>query len=140
MADTTTSPENLSSAESPVITASPEVESSDSHLVDLNDFAKLDLRVALIESVETLPKSKKLLKLQLDLGPLGKRQILSGIAQHYTPETLTGKKIVIIANLKPAKLMGEESQGMLLAASDEEDSIISILQPFVDVPPGSRVR
>lgn len=108
--------------------------------IDIEYFSKIDLRVAQIESVEALPKSKKLLKLHVDLGPLGKRQILSGIALHYGPETLIGRKIIVIANLKPAKLMGEESQGMLLAASTEGDAILSLLQPNCEIPAGSRVR
>ncbi len=132
------------------ITQSPIVEPIDSSsgeqaapevpLIDIEHFSKIDLRVAQIESAENLPKSKKLLKLQVDLGILGKRQILSGIAQHYTPETLIGRKIIIVANLKPAKLMGETSEGMLLAASTEGDVILSLLQPNCDIPPGSRVR
>lgn len=112
----------------------------DQEKIDIEAFAKIELRVAIIEAAEQLPKSKKLLKLQLDVGPLGKRQILSGIAQHYKPEDLIGRKIVIVANLKPATMMGEESQGMLLAASDPEDTVISILRPELDIPAGSRVR
>ena len=93
------------------------------------------------ESLEGAKKDKKkLMRLQVDLGPLGKRQILAGISQHYQSEGLVGKNIIVVANLKPAKLMGEESQGMLLAASDETDSILSLLHPDKEIPPGSRVR
>lgn len=108
--------------------------------IDIEYFSKIDLRVAQIDSVEPLPKSKKLLKIQVDLGDMGKRQILSGIALHYTAESLVGRKIVVIANLKPAKLMGEESQGMLLAASTEGDAVLALLQPNCEIPAGSKIR
>ena len=110
-------------------------------LVDIEHFAKLKLRVAQIEAAEAVPKSKKLVKLQLDLGPeLGKRQILAGILQHYAPETLIGRRIVVIANLKPAMLMGLESRGMLMAASSADGSMLKLLDPGQDMPLGSEVR
>ncbi len=108
--------------------------------IDIDLFAKIKLRTATIESVEAVPKSKKLYRLQLDVGALGKRQIVSGIAQHYTPEDLIGRQIVIIANLRPAKLMGVESQGMLLAASTEGDGSLALLTPDKPIPSGARVR
>lgn len=108
--------------------------------IDIEHFMKVKLRVARIEAAEPVPKSNKLLKLQLDLGPLGKRQILSGIAKFYTPETLIGKKIIVVANLKPAKLMGIESQGMLLAASSDDGSSLIIVDPGQSMPEGSVVR
>lgn len=108
--------------------------------IDIDVFAKIKLRTATIESVEAVPKSKKLYCLQLDVGDLGKRQIVSGIAQHYTPEQLVGRQIVIIANLKPAKLMGVESQGMLLAASTEGDGVLALLTPDKPIASGARVR
>jgi methionyl-tRNA synthetase len=107
-------------------------------------FARVNLRVATIESVEAIPKSKKLYRLQIDLGQLGKRQIVSGIAQHYTPEQLVGQQIVVIANLKPTTLLGVESHGMLLAASCDDapggDNTISLLTPLRPIPAGARVR
>lgn len=110
-------------------------------LIDLEYFAKVQLRVARIDAAEALPKSKKLVKLQIDLGPaLGKRQILAGILQFYPPETLVGRKIVVVVNLKPAVLMGEQSQGMLLAALSEDGSSLALLQPSADLPEGSTVR
>lgn len=109
-------------------------------LVDIEQFAKLKFRIAKIESVEAVPKSKKLYKLQLDLGSLGKRQIVSGIALHYTPEQLVNRLIVIVANLKPATLMGVESQGMLLAASTESDGTLALLMPDKELAPGAQVR
>lgn len=108
--------------------------------IDIDLFAKIKLRTATIESVEAVPKSKKLYCIQLDVGELGKRQIVSGIAQHYTPEQLVGRQIVIVANLKPAKLMGVESRGMLLAASTEGDGTLALLAPDKEIATGSRVR
>lgn len=108
--------------------------------IDIDLFARIKLRTATIESVEAVPKSKKLYRIQLDVGELGKRQIVSGIAQHYTPEELIGQQIVIVANLKPAKLMGVESHGMLLAASTEGDGILALLTPSRPIPAGARVR
>ena len=108
--------------------------------VEIDLFARVKLRTATIEAVESVPKSKKLYRIQLDVGDLGKRQIVSGIAQHYTPEQLIGRQIVIVANLKPAKLMGVESQGMLLAASTDGDGTLALLTPDKPIPSGSRVR
>jgi methionyl-tRNA synthetase len=120
--------------------ATPILAESIDDTVDIDLFAKVKLRVATIEGVEAVPKSKKLYKIQLDVGSLGKRQIVSGIAQHYSPEQLLGKQIVIIANLKPAKLMGVESQGMLLAASTDGDSTLALLTPDKPITSGSSVR
>jgi methionyl-tRNA synthetase len=106
-------------------------------LIEFSDFTKVDLRVAQIVEAEDVVKSNKLLKLQLDVGELGKRQIVAGIKKHYSPEDLIGKKIVIVANLKPAKLMGIESQGMLLAAKNEEK--LTVLTVDRDIEPGLRV-
>ena len=108
--------------------------------VDIDLFARIKLRTATIEKVEAVPKSKKLYQIQLDVGELGKRQIVSGIAQHYTPEQLVGKQIVIITNLKPSKIMGVESQGMLLAASTDGDGTLAVLTPDKPITSGSRVR
>jgi methionyl-tRNA synthetase len=108
--------------------------------IDIETFAKIKFRVATIEKVEAVPKSKKLYQIQLDVGELGKRQIVSGIALHYTPEQLVGRQIVIVANLKPAKLMGVESRGMLLAASTEGDEVLALLSPDKPISAGARVR
>lgn len=102
-------------------------------LVDIEDFRKVDLRVGVILSAVAVPKSKKLLQLEVDLG-FEKRTIVSGISQHYKPEDVIGKKVIVVANLKPATLMGIQSQGMILAGSWESD--LKVLQ--VDhLPPGS---
>jgi methionyl-tRNA synthetase len=108
--------------------------------IDIETFAKVKFRVATIEKVEAIPKSKKLYQIQLDVGELGKRQIVSGIALHYTPEQLVGRQIVIVANLKAAKLMGVESHGMLLAASTEGDEVLAVLSPDKPISAGARVR
>ncbi len=107
------------------------------NLINFDDFKKVELKVAQILEAEKIEKSKKLVKLQVDAGENDKRQIVAGIAKHYAPEDLVGRKIVIVANLAPAKLMGVESQGMLLAASD--DSGLCLVNPGLGVSTGSRV-
>ena len=106
--------------------------------IGIEDFGKVELRVAKILSCEKVPKAKKLYKIQLDDG-MGGRQIVSGIAQYYTPEELIGKKIILVANLKPAKLCGVESNGMLLAGNREDGSACVT---FIDdsVPVGTRLH
>jgi methionyl-tRNA synthetase len=106
-------------------------------LISLEDFARIDLRIARILSVERHPKADRLLKMQIDLGT-EQRQLVAGLAPYYTPEELVGRQIVVVANLKPATLRGELSQGMLLAAGAGE--IVSVLGPDREVPPGSGVR
>ena len=107
--------------------------------IDYELFQKIKLKVAEIVKAEPIPKSKKLLKLQLQLGN-EQRQIVAGIAEHYKPEELIGKKIIIVANLKPAKLFGVESNGMLLAASSA-DGKMSLLTVMDDsMPSGSEIR
>ena len=106
--------------------------------IGIEDFGKVELRVAKILSCEKVPKAKKLYKIQLDDG-MGGRQIVSGIAQYYTPEELIGKKIIVVANLKPAKLCGVESNGMLLAGNREDGSACVT---FIDdsVPVGTKLH
>ncbi len=107
--------------------------------ITFKDFLKIDLRVAQILEAERIEKSEKLVKLQVHVGEkLGNRQIVAGIAKHYAAEDLVGRKIVIVANLKPAKLMGELSEGMLLAASDDENRL-ELLSPGEVLPAGSSV-
>ncbi len=106
--------------------------------ITIDDFAKVQLKVGTILTAEKHPKADKLLKLQVDLGEETPRQIIAGIAAVYTPEALVGRQIIVVANLQPAKLRGEISQGMLLAASDGEG--IAVLSPDKAVPNGSKVR
>ena len=105
--------------------------------ITIDDFAKIEIRVAKVTACEKVKKSDKLLCLQLDDG-MGGRQVVSGIAQYYAPEDLVGKKVQIIANLKPVKLRGVESNGMICAA-DTKDGVKVV---FVDdsIPVGSKVR
>ncbi|WDL74525.1 methionine--tRNA ligase [Helicobacter winghamensis] len=88
--------------------------------ISKDDFMKIDIRIGTIINAEVLPKSEKLLKLQVDLGEARPRQILAGIKAHYLPQDLLGKQVCVLANLKPAKLMGELSEGMILAAKDND--------------------
>ncbi|MGD9332618.1 MAG: methionine--tRNA ligase subunit beta, partial [Desulfobacterales bacterium] len=104
-------------------------------LVDIDAFARIDLRVATVISAEAIPKAKKLLKLEVDIGE--RRTIVAGIANVYRPADLIGRQVIIVANLKPAKLMGIESQGMLLAAVDGEQCAISSVTE--KARPGTRI-
>lgn len=104
--------------------------------VDFEDFGKLDIRVATVVSAERIPRSKKLLKLTVDAGE--ERTVVAGIAEHCSPEDLVGTQVVIVANLKPVKLMGVESRGMILAASDEAG--LQVLSPRAQISAGSKVK
>ena len=108
-------------------------------IVEFSDFKKLDLRVAEIKKVEAIEGADKLWKLTLDVGELGERIICAGIKQHYSEEELVGKKIIIVANLEPRKLMGVESHGMLLAAVEGDDEKIVLLGVDKDVGNGTGV-
>jgi methionyl-tRNA synthetase len=105
--------------------------------IAIDDFAKVDLRVARVVSAERVPKADKLLKLTLDVGT-EQRTVVSGIAAAYQPEQLIGRTVIYLANLKPAKIRGVLSQGMILAAGDADVLGLSALDR--DVPPGTRVR
>jgi methionyl-tRNA synthetase len=109
-------------------------------LIEITDFAKIDLRVGEVRSAERIPKADKLLLLTVDIGEEKPRQILAGIAQYYEPENLVGRKIVVVANLKPRKLRGYESQGMLLAASVGEEGKPVIATFAENVPNGARLK
>ena len=109
----------------------------DSPRITVADFGKIELRVAAVLAAEPVPKSKKLLKLTVDLGT-EQRTVVAGIAEHYAPADLVGKKVVIVANLEPAKLMGVESNGMVLAGSG--DGTLAVLTVDRDLPPGAQVR
>ena len=105
--------------------------------ITIEEFAKIRLRIGKVINAENVQGSKKLLKLSVDMGN-ERRQVVAGIAAHYRPEEIIGKSVVIVANLKPAKLMGIESQGMVLAASNGE--VLSLISPDKDIPPGSAVK
>jgi len=108
--------------------------------IAIDDFAKVDLRVATVLEAERIPKADKLLRLQVDLGEAQPRQILAGIAMYYSPEQLIGKKIVVVANLAPRKLRGLESNGMLLAASVGEEGKPVLATFAEEVPNGARLK
>lgn len=128
----------------PVQSVSSEAPAKDAeestNLIEIDDFAKVDLRVGQVLSAERLPKSDKLLLLKIDLGEAEPRQVLAGIAQYYEPEKLVGRKVVVVANLKPRKLRGFESQGMVVAASYGEEGRPVIATFTEDVPNGARLK
>ena len=105
--------------------------------IDISDFAKVELRVGRVVEAEKVAGSKKLVKLQVDLGE-ERRQVVAGIAESYAPEALVGRSVVLVANLRPAKLMGVESNGMVLAASLDGQAVLCTFEG--DVPPGTKVK
>lgn len=105
-------------------------------MVNIEEFRKLELRVGTVKSAEAHPNADRLLVLKVDIGA-EERQIVAGIRAHYPPEELVGKQVVIVANLEPAMLRGVESQGMVLAASDE--GRVVVLSPEKVVGPGAKV-
>ena len=111
-------------------------------MINYDDFSALDLRVGLVLDAENVPKSRNLLKLSVDLGEETPRQIIAGISNEYGPEEMKGRKIVVLANLKPRKLMGLESQGMLLAADvDNKAILLKIDEKYLEkVKPGTKIR
>ena len=111
-----------------------------SDLVKIDDFAQIQLRTGKVLSAEPIPKSSKLLILKVDLGEDKPRQIVAGVAAFYSPEDLVGRQIVVVANLEPAKLMGVESQGMLLAAENPDGSQLTLLTPSDEIAVGSKIR
>ena len=123
--------------ETPALPAQKEIGEG---LIEISDFSKIDLRVGEVRSAERIPKADKLLLITVDIGEEKPRQILAGIAQYYEPENLIGRKIVVVANLKPRKLRGYESQGMLLAASVGEEGKPVIATFAEEVPNGARLK
>jgi methionyl-tRNA synthetase len=124
-------------APAPAATAAP-APATDSR-ISIDDFMKVELRVAKVLEAEAVPKSKKLIKLKVDAGEPEPRTIVAGIAEAYQPDQLVGRTIAIVANLKPAKLMGIESNGMVLAASPE-GGLPNLVSVDPSLPAGSRVR
>ena len=108
--------------------------------IEIDDFAKVDLRVGQVVSAERVPKADKLLLMKIDIGEEQPRQVLAGIAQYYEPEKIVGRKVVVVANLKPRKLRGFESQGMVVAASYGEEGRPVIATFTEDVPNGARLK
>jgi len=122
----------------PAAAQTPPVAKPQTAHITYDDFAKLELRVGKVLQAAAVPKKDKLLHLQVDLGEAKPRSIVAGIATAYKPEALVGKQVLVVANLAPRKLAGLVSEGMILAAGDEEILGLSALDR--DVPPGTRVR
>lgn len=111
----------------------------DSKEVGFDEWSKLDIRVAKVEKIEDIPGADKLYKLSLDVGELGKRTICAGLKPFYPKDKILGRKIIYLSNLKPRMMKGIESQGMLLAATSDNHSKVSILMPSEDIEVGSRI-
>jgi methionyl-tRNA synthetase len=128
----------LAATPQPIATAPAAVSATDGGKITIDDFAKIELRVGMVKVAERVPKADKLLRLEIDIGT-EVRQVLAGIAEAYAPETLVGRKVVIVANLAPRKLRGLESNGMIVAASLEGGK--PVLASFLeDVPVGARLK
>jgi methionyl-tRNA synthetase len=125
--------ENTDTVQKPVV----KIEAVEPELIGIEDFAKVQLRIGKIVAAERVEKSEKLVKLQVDIGT-EIRQVVAGIGKSYAPEQLIDRSIVIVVNLKPAKLMGVESQGMLLAASSGD--LLSVVTPDREIKPGAKVK
>jgi len=130
-----TAPVSTPAAATPAVAAAPATDSR----ISIDEFMKIELRVARVLEAEAVPKSKKLIKMKVDAGEPEARTIVAGIAEAYPPDQLVGRTIVIVANLKPAKLMGIESNGMVLAGS-AEGGLPNLVAADPSLPPGSRVR
>jgi len=122
----------------PGAATAPAATPPDSGKITIDDFSKVELRVGVVKVAERVPKADKLLRLEIDIGS-EVRQVVAGIAEAYAPETLIGRKVVIVANLAPRKLRGLESNGMIVAASPEGGK--PVLTGFLeDVPIGARLK
>lgn len=118
--------------------SAPSATTSADGKVTIDEFKRLDLRLALVKSVEMHPKADKLYVVKLDAGDLGERQVVAGLKAHYKPEELVGKTVAFVANLQPAMLRGVESQGMILAGDD--GTTVGVLEPGRKLPAGSKIR
>ena len=115
-----------------------EMSAEQDQTIGIEDFARVELRVAEVVAAEAVPKTDRLLKLTLDAGEGRHRTVVSGIAGSYDPADLPGRRLVLVANLKPAKLRGILSEGMILAAEDAAGRL-SLVQPDQDLAPGAKV-
>ena len=118
--------------------AAPPPAAPTSNEITIDDFLRVELRVGTIRTAEPHPNADRLVVLSVDVGEEQERQLVAGIRACYSPESLVGRQVVVVANLKPVKLRGVESRGMILAASD--DSGIHVLTPDAATAPGSRVK
>ncbi len=108
--------------------------------IEYEEFTNLDIRVGLVKSCEKVPKSKDLYKIMVDCGKIKLRQIISGIARFYSPDDLINRKIIVLTNLKPRKIMGIQSQGMLLAADLNNEPFLLKIDERKPVPPGCKIK
>ena len=123
----------------PPLTPAPTPAPAVTPVINFDDFAKLDLRVATVLECKPHANADKLLVLQIELAGGERRQICAGLRAHYQPEQLVGRQIVVVANLEPRKMRGEPSQGMLLAASDPASGKVIVITPSENVAAGSKV-
>jgi methionyl-tRNA synthetase len=135
--DRSTSVSEQQPTPTPAASSAPAAAASDNR-ISIDDFLKVDLRVAKVLAAEKVPNSRKLMKLSIDVGT-EQRTLVAGIAEAYEPEQLVGKTVGIVFNLKPAKLMGIESNGMILAASPEGGKPVLVAFDG-DIAPGSRIK
>lgn len=108
--------------------------------IEYHEFSKLDIRVGLVKSCIKVPKSKYLYKIMVDCGESTPRQIISGIAQYYMPDDLINERIIVLTNLKPRKIMGLISQGMLLAADLNNEPFLLKIDERKPIPPGCKIK
>jgi methionyl-tRNA synthetase len=132
------SSQKQASAPSAGSAAAPAGAAASPTTITIDEFQRVNLRLAVVKSVDAHPKADKLYVLKLDVGDLGERQVVAGLKAHYTPAELVGKTVAFVANLQPAMLRGVESQGMVLAGDD--GTVVSVLEAARRLPPGSRIR
>jgi methionyl-tRNA synthetase len=125
-------------AAAPKTKAQPEPPAAEAEAISIDDFAKVQLKLGSVVSAEPVKGADRLLKLMIDLGEGEPRQVVAGIAQHYRPQELAGRQVVVVANLKPAKLKGVESRGMVLACVDGDR--VRLVAPDAELSPGAKVR
>ncbi len=141
-AETKPAPPMQGATEADAVAGAPQTTAPEGvvNQIEIGDFARVELRAGQVLTAERIPKSDKLLRLTVDLGEAQPRQILAGIAEYYEPETLVGRKLIFVANLKPRKLRGLESQGMVLAASIGDEGKPVLATFLEDVPNGARLK
>ena len=128
------------SATTATSTPDEEKRSPEAERISIDEFANVDLRVGRIVRAEVVPRSKKLIRLEIDIGS-GVRQVVAGLAKAYAPDVLEGRYVIVVANLKPAMLMGLESNGMVLAATSSDGQPVLLMPEEPDqIPPGAKVR
>jgi methionyl-tRNA synthetase len=140
VSDTKPAPPMKGASEADAVAAGAQTVEGVKQFIEITDFAKIELRVGEVLTAERVPKSDKLLRFTIDLGEESPRQVLAGIAEYYEPEKMVGRKLVVVANLKPRKLRGFESQGMILAASIGDEGRPVIATFTEDVPNGARLK